>query len=166
MLAQGGGNGRGLAPGRKDGRLMHHLALDHASVAQAAADIRALVTQTATNVITIGQKRQEVKAVLLHGQWGAWLKQEFDWSESLAIKMMQAAEAFKSVNLTDLRLDVSSLYLLAAPSTPPAARAEAVALAQDGAALSVPKVKALISKHRGVTTLTDYQGFVRDTCKK
>jgi protein gp37 len=71
--------------------------------------------------------------------------------------MMQVADRFKSVNLTDLRLDVSSLYLLAAPSTPAAARAEAVARAQDGEALSPPRVKALINKHRGVVTLETYK---------
>jgi protein gp37 len=126
-------------------------------VTQAAADIRALLTRTAENIRTIGQKLQEVKAVLRHGQWEAWLRQEFDWSLSSAVKMMQVAEAFKSVNLTDLRLDLSSLYLLAQPSTPLAARAEAVALAQDGAAIAVPRAKALINKHRGVIKLEDYQ---------
>jgi protein gp37 len=128
---------------------------DPTFVAHAASDIRALLTHTAQNVITIGQKLQAVKAVLPHGQWEAWLRQEFDWSLSSAVKMIQVAERFKSVNLTDLRLDVSSLYLLAAPSTPSAARAEAVALAQNGEAISAPRVKALINKHRGVVTLAD-----------
>jgi len=123
--------------------------MDQAIIAQAAADIRSLMARTAENLVTIGQTLQTVKAALPHGQWEAWLKQEFDWILSSALKMIQVAERFKSVNLTDLRLDVSSLYLLAAPSTPPAARAEAVALAQDGAAISVPRVKALINKHGG-----------------
>jgi hypothetical protein len=127
-------------------------------VVQAAADIRALMARTAQNLVTIGQTLQTVKAVLPHGQWEAWLRTEFDWSLSSALKMMQVAERFKSVNLTDLRLDVSSLYLLAAPSTPQAARAEAVALAQDGAALSVPRVKALINKHRGGRDAGGLQG--------
>jgi len=131
--------------------------MDQAIIAQAAADIRSLMARTAENLVTIGQTLQTVKAALPHGQWEAWLKQEFDWSLSSALKMIQVAERFKSVNLTDLRLDVSSLYLLAAPSTPPAARAEAVALAQDGAAISVPRVKALINKHRGVVTLDAYK---------
>jgi protein gp37 len=131
---------------------------DPTFVATAASDIRALMARTAENLVTIGQKLQVVKAVLPHGQWEAWLRHEFDWSLSSAVKMMQVAELaerFKSVNLTDLPIDVSSLYQLAAPSTPAAARAEAVALAQDGAAISLPRVKALINKHRGVVTLSD-----------
>jgi Protein of unknown function (DUF3102) len=126
-------------------------------VIQAAADIRALMTSTAQNLVTIGLKLQAVKAALPHGQWEAWLRSEFDWSLSSALKMMQVAERFKSVRFTDLRLDVSSLYLLAAPSTPPAVQAEAVVLAQHGEAISVPRVKALINKHRGVVTLEDYK---------
>ena len=94
---------------------------------------------------------------LPHGQWEAWLRSEFDWSLSTALNMIRVAERFKSVNLTDLRLDVSSLYLLAAPSTPQGAQAEAVALAQNGEAISVPRVKALINKHRGVVTLDAYK---------
>jgi protein gp37 len=141
--------------------------VDQAMVAQAAAEIRSLMTRTAENLRTIGQKLQAVKAALPHGQWEAWLRAEFDWSLSSAVKMIQVAERFKSVNLTDLRLDVSSLYLLAAPSTPPAARAEAVALAQGGEAISIPRVKALINKHRGVVTLDAYKagellGVVQD----
>jgi Protein of unknown function (DUF3102)/Protein of unknown function (DUF5131) len=120
-------------------------------------DIKALVGRTAHNLGLIGDKLLAVKALLRHGEWEAWLRQEFAWSVSSALKMMQVAERFKSVNLTDLRLDVSALYLLAAPSTPTAARAEAVALAQEGTAMSVPQVKALINKHRGVVTLETYK---------
>jgi protein gp37 len=128
---------------------------DTALVAQAAAEIRALVASTRQNIVEIGQRLQTVKAALPHGQWEAWLKREFDWSTSSAVKMMQVAAAFKSVTVTDLPLDVRSLYLLAAPSTPAAVRAEAITLAQNGTAVSVPKVKALINKHRGVVTLAD-----------
>jgi protein gp37 len=128
---------------------------DQALVVQAAEDIRALLTRTAENIVLIGQKLQAVKAALGHGQWEAWLRQEFDMSQSSALKMIQVAERFKSVKITDLRIDASSLYLLAAPSTPAAVRTEAITLAQNGTAVSVPKVKALINKHRGVTTLSD-----------
>src|SRR6516162_6810904 len=98
---------------------------------QAAHEIRALLTRTRENLVLIGQKLQTVKAALPHGQWEAWLRREFDWSLSSAVKMMQVADAFKSVTVTDLQIDVRSLYQLAAPSTPEAARAEAITLAQN-----------------------------------
>jgi hypothetical protein len=67
------------------------------------------------------------KAIAGHGNWLPWLEREFGWSESSATKFMQAHQlALKSVKFTDLDLNVSSLYLLAAPSTPDEVR-EAVA---------------------------------------
>jgi DUF3102 family protein len=60
-------------------------AIDQALVAHAATEIRALMTSTAHNIVTIGQKLQAVKDVLPHGQWEAWLRQEFAWSVSSAL---------------------------------------------------------------------------------
>jgi len=51
-----------------------------------------------------------------------WLDREFGWKERTAQNFIQVFEASKSVNFTDLDLPVSSLYLLAAPSTPETAR--------------------------------------------
>jgi hypothetical protein len=55
-------------------------------------------------------------------QWLPWLKAEFGWSEMTAKRFVQVYRAFKSNNLVDLAIDVSSLYLLAAPKTTPAVR--------------------------------------------
>lgn len=125
----------------------------HAMVQSYAAEIKVLIGRTAHNIIAIGEKLQAVKAHLGHGHWEAWLRTEFDWSQSMAVRMIQVAERFKSVNLTDLRFDLSALYVLAAPSTPPAATAEAVTLAQHGAVISPTTAKALVNKHRGTQTL-------------
>jgi len=56
---------------------------------------------------------QTVQAQLEHGQWEEWLEREFNWSASSALRMIQVYERFKSVNITDLHLDVSTLYLMA-----------------------------------------------------
>ncbi len=98
-----------------------------------------------------------MKAQLEHGQWEKWLREEFDWSHSTAVRMIQVSERFKSVKMTDLRIDISSLYVLAAPSTPPAAAEEAITLAQQGEAISPTKAKAIVNKHRGVQTLDAYK---------
>src|SRR5262249_13951992 len=102
-------------------------------------------------------KLQAVKAQLEHGQWEKWLRGEFDWSQSTAVRMIQVSERFKSVNMTDLHIDISSLYVLAAPSTPPAAAEEAITLAHQGEAISPTKAKAIVNKHRGVQTLDAYK---------
>ncbi len=117
------------------------------------AEIKALVGRTAQHVVRIGEKLQAVKAQLPYGQWEAWLRQEFHWSASSAVKMIQVYERFKSVNITDVHLDVSTLYVLAAPSTPQEATEEALALAQQGEVVSLGRAKALVNKHRGTQTL-------------
>lgn len=126
-------------------------------MAQLTADIKTLVSRTAENIIAIGEKLQAVRDALLHGEWEPWLREEFDWSTSSALKMMQVSERFKSIKITDLRFDVSALYLLAAPSTPQAAAIEAVQLAQQGLPITPTRAKQLINKHRGVQTLNDYR---------
>lgn len=121
------------------------------------AEIKALLGRTAQNLVAIGEKLQTVKAQLPHGQWEAWLHAEFDWSPSSALKLMQVAQRFKSVNLTDVRIDVSSLYLLSAPSTPAAAAEEAMTIARQVGPVSYIRAKALVNKHRGVVTLDAYK---------
>jgi hypothetical protein len=57
---------------------------------------------------------------LLHGQWLPWLNREFQWSERTARNFVAAYELAKdkSANFADFNLDISSMYLLAATSTP------------------------------------------------
>src|ERR1043165_7522478 len=83
------------------------------------AEIKALVGRTAQNIVEIGEKLQAVKAQLEHGLWEEWLRKEFDWGLTSAWNMMRVAARFKSSKIEDLRFDVSALYVLAAPSTPP-----------------------------------------------
>ena len=110
-------------------------------------EIRKLVHRTAQDVVDIGMKLVEVKKVLPHGAFGIWLREEFDWSESAAVKMMQVANRFKNVNVTDLEIDQSALYVLAAPSTPEPAREKAIQAAQSGV-VSNAKAKEIVDKHK------------------
>jgi hypothetical protein len=73
-------------------------------------------------------------AGLPHGEWQNWLEREFLWSAPTAWRLMQVEEMFrlKSFTVKDLQIDVGSLYLLAAPSTPESARAEVLDLAAQG----------------------------------
>jgi hypothetical protein len=49
---------------------------------------------------------------------------EFGWTRMTANRFMNVYEQFKSNNLLHLDIDVSALYLIAAPSTPPPVRLE------------------------------------------
>ncbi len=119
-----------------------------AVVKQKAIAIKDLFRKTAQNLITIGQNLHEVQQELGYGKFRRWLKSEFNWSVSTATKLMQVAEKFKSVNFTDLNFGCSALYLLAAPSTPEAAREEALNMAEKGTSISYSLAKRIVSQHK------------------
>jgi Protein of unknown function (DUF3102) len=91
---------------------------DRQFATQEAEEIRGLLKRAARDIVTIGQKLIAVKARLSHGQWGEWLRREFDWDGRTAQRFMSVGERFKNDNLSDLNIAPSALYLLAAPSTP------------------------------------------------
>ena len=96
-------------------------------VQQKTSEIRTLMRRAAQDIVDIGLRLIEVKARLPHGQFLPWLEAEFsDWSERTAQNFMLVGQRFKSANFADLEIAPSALYLLSAPSTPEAARVEAI----------------------------------------
>src|SRR5262249_47237592 len=83
------------------------------------------------------------------GNWLPWLEREFGWEERSARNFMQVFEASKSANFADLDLPVSALYLLAAPSTPEAAKTEILERAKAGESLPVEEVKRVVDSAKG-----------------
>ncbi len=117
-------------------------------VQQRTNEIKTLMRRNSQDIIDIGQKLIEVKQHLGHGSFRNWLKFEFNWSVSAATKFMQVAEQFKCVNFTHLNITASTLYLIAAPSTPKEVRAEVLERASNGENISYTKAKAIVSQHR------------------
>ncbi len=117
-------------------------------VKQRTGEIKTLVRRAAQDIIEIGQKLIEVKEHLEHGQFGAWLKAEFDWSERTARQFMTVADQFKTANFADLNIGASALYLLAAPSTPDAARDEALERAAAGETITHQAARQIVEQHR------------------
>ena len=115
-------------------------------VLERTTEIKSLMRRTVQDIFEIGQKLLEVKVQLGHGHFGNWLGAEFDWDERSARRFMSVAVAFKSDNLSDLSIAPSALYLLAAPSTPPTARTEALARARAGDFITYAKAKTLVSQ--------------------
>ena len=95
-----------------------------------AAEIRKYRDRTLENLIAIGRHLIEARKLAAPGQWLSWLATEFDWSEASARNFMRIAADPQRV--ADLRLPVRSLYLLTAPSTPPAVRDAVVEKAKAG----------------------------------
>jgi hypothetical protein len=116
-------------------------------VQQQTGEIRALMRRTAQDIFEIGSKLIEIKEKLGHGNFLAWLKAEFDWNERTAQNFMNVARQFKYETVSDLPLAATALYILAAPSTPEAIRAEAIARAKRGEAITKKKAQALARAH-------------------
>src|SRR6202044_960881 len=121
-----------------------------------AAVIRRLQRRVIADVVEIGRRLCECKPLVGHGEWLFWLKREFDLSERTARNFMNAYEFVesKSANVADLRIEVSSLYLIAAPSVSDEVRAEVLRKAAAGA-VSHSDVKAMVRRHsekRRITT--------------
>src|SRR6202158_3144005 len=116
------------------------------ALAQHAEVIRALGKRVVHDVIEIGRRLTDAKARCGHGNWLPWLEREFGWSDSTALRYMQAHQfaTDKSVTVTDLSL--KSLYLLAAPSTPEAARDEVIERSEAGEQLTPAQIKETIDK--------------------
>jgi hypothetical protein len=118
-------------------------------LAEHAAAIRQLGKRVVADVVEIGRRFSECKRICGHGNWLPWLNREFGWEETTAQRFMRvhALAQSKSGNLPDL--PVSAIYLLAAPSTPEAARTEIIERAKTGAPVSVAEVKQTIDAAKG-----------------
>jgi hypothetical protein len=117
-------------------------------LAEHAAEIRRLGKRVFEDVIEIGRRLNECRAILKEdGGWRAWLETELRLSPQTAGRFIQVYE--RRSNLEHLDVPISTLYLLAAPSTPDEARAEVFARAEAGEAVTVADVKRSIATTKG-----------------
>ncbi|HZS09506.1 MAG TPA: DUF3102 domain-containing protein [Blastocatellia bacterium] len=123
--------------------------------AREAEEIRLLLGKTAECVIEVGRRLIAVKAGLKHGEWGDYLRREFDWSERNAQRFMNVAEYFKNDNLSGLNIAPSALYLLAAPGTPERARDALVTRARQGERITHSLARDFIESSRPVILVID-----------
>jgi Protein of unknown function (DUF3102) len=118
---------------------------DEIALAEHAEVIRVLGRRAIGDVIEIGRRLTICKKLCGHGGWLPWLKREF-CSADTALRFMQVADFAENRNLRDLEIPVSGLYLLAAPSTPEAARDEVIERSEAGERLTSAQVKETIAK--------------------
>lgn len=112
-----------------------------------ADEIRQQLKKTLESTIEIGEALLAVKDSLEHGQFTAWLRVEFSWTERTARHFMNVAEHFgKTEKFSVLSIQPAAAYLLAAPSTPDEVREAAVKKAEAGEQITWKVAKALLSK--------------------
>lgn len=131
-------------------------------VMEAALEILEQGKRAKDSIVVMGQRLIEVKAVLPHGQFGEWLRTEFDLSDRMARNFMNVAREFGGKTEIISVLGDTVLYLLAAPDVPESAREQIEAKALiDGRSPKVDDVKAMIAQHRGVVDAEpEEEGFV------
>ena len=118
-------------------------------VQQRTDEIKALMRRTAEDIIVIGRKLAEVKEHLGHGRFLDWLAAEFGWHRFTANRFMQVAEVFSDLEMSQIvTFAPSALYLLAAPSTPETARAEALERAAAGEAITHGRARGILARHQ------------------
>ena len=117
-------------------------------LATKAALIRQLARVTASNIVEIGQHLIDVKERVGQGNFIEWIKGEFEWARTTAWRFMEVAEKMPRSNLEHLDIDVSALYLIAAPSTPAPVREEAIRRATSGEHVTHAVVKAVVVQTR------------------
>jgi hypothetical protein len=114
-----------------------------------AQAIRSLGKRVVADVFEIGARLTDCKRICGHGGWLPWLEREFGWDERMAQRFITVHElAGKYDNLSDLSLPISGLYLLAAPSTPEAARNAVLERAESGEILPVKEIKRVVREHK------------------
>lgn len=121
------------------------------SVQKATHDIRVAMRMTARSIIVIGERLIDVKRLLGHGQFMAWLDVEFEMAERTARNYMAVAEtfgdSFKSATVAD-SISAKALYMLSSGSTPESAREEAIQIAEAGEHVTATKAKQIIAAHK------------------
>ena len=114
------------------------------------AEINRLGRRMISDAIEIGRRLHACKGMVGHGNWGRWLKEEFDWSEQAALNFIRVYEMAKtkSKNFVDLNVPLSALYLLAAPSTPAEAVDEVFERAERGEVIELAEVRETVKQHK------------------
>lgn len=85
---------------------------------QAARTIKPRLRRAAEDIFVIGAALNGVKAELEHGRFGEWLAVEFGLSQRMAQHFMNVATRLQAKSEKFSLLPPSTLYLLAAPTTP------------------------------------------------
>jgi hypothetical protein len=115
-----------------------------------AQRIRDKVKRTIEDIIEVGNDLLAVREALPHGQFGPWLAAEFGWTERTARNFMAVAERFgpKTEIISDLTIQPTAAYLLAAPSAPDEAREAAIERAEAGEQITTAVAKEILAETR------------------
>ncbi len=110
--------------------------------------IRARIRRTVEDIIETGRDLATVKDSMGFGEFTKWLDLEFSMTDRTARNYMRAAAWAEGKTEIISDLSPTTLYLLAAPSTPKEIQAEVVSDLKAGKPIEFLRVKALIQTAR------------------
>ncbi len=127
-------------------------------IRRSARIIKPLLKRTAEDIFIIGGELRAVKEMLQHGRYTEWLEVEFGLSERMAQHFVNVRERLGPKSEKFSVLPPSTLYLLAAPSTPD----EAISIVEDridkGDRLSVAHVQRTIAEQKKLVRILTIDG--------
>ena len=127
---------------------------------QAAREIRQNINTTIQAIWKTGQKLVEVRLQLEESMFSAWLQSEFEWSRRTAYHYINVYEAFPQLDTqqsVQLDIDLSALYLLAAPSTSAELRSHFFAIAHSGQRVRHREVKAFLQHTKAISVESQFE---------
>lgn len=125
---------------------MNDVALPTLTLDEIATEIRGLGKRIIRDVIEIGERLTQAKALCVHGEWLPWLDREFAWSSKTAERFMSvAALGRQNRQIVEYDIPLSGLYLLAANSTPGSVRDAVFAKAAHGERITVDGINQAIA---------------------
>lgn len=96
---------------------------------QLTVEVKFYLKQTAQNILEVGKRLIQAKALLPHGEFGNWLKNNFGLSHNAANKFMKCAERFSNCSTSNILNQSQMFELLALPEDETEAFIEAQAAA-------------------------------------
>lgn len=122
-------------------------------IQQKTGTIHRMVRRTAQDIIEIGQHLIEVKKMLPHGTFRAWSQAEFGWKPVRVTQFINVAKRLSNVQDPEhLPSALDTLALLAAPSTPEAAREELLERSTNGRDITYRVASEIVAKHKVLAT--------------
>jgi len=113
-------------------------------------EIRKRLRRSAQDVWEIGQRLADVRSRLKYGQFLAWLKAEFGWSQRTAYNFINVYETFgdRFAKLATVDIATSVLYKLAAPSVPDELRAQVLDAAEAGEKITHKSIQSTLKQRK------------------
>ena len=96
---------------------------------QLTVEVKFYLGQVAQNIIEVGKRLIQAKALLPHGEWGNWLKDNFNLTQQSANRFMRVAERFGKLNINVQFQSTQMITMLELPADETEAFIEAQAAA-------------------------------------